>query len=515
MNNIKLLDCTLRDGGYYTDWDFDKNLVIDYCRAMEELPIDYVEVGYRSIPLNGYLGEYFYCPDYVLKELKGLMPSKKLAVILNEKDIRAEHVTEILTSCLPYIALIRIAVDPKNFERAIILAEAVKKLGFEVAFNVMYMSSWKEDTSFLNLLEGTEETIDYFYMVDSFGGVLPNDVKDIINLVKPKTNIPLGFHGHNNLEMALANTLTSIDEGCAIVDATITGMGRGAGNLKTELLLTYLSSHKNLDVSFDSLSTCVADFENLKKRHNWGTSLPYMVSGANSLPQKEVMDWVSNISFSLNSIVRALNNQKDNVSDNVKLPVFEVSESYNRVVIIGGGVGAVKHSKAVVEYINNNIEDVCLIHSSSKNAIHYKEIDVLQYFCLVGNEGHRLNKVYNGSPDSKVYKCILPPYPRKMGTFIPRAVEDRAYELCSVNFTNKHKDSLFTLALETALQLKCTEIYLVGFDGYQEGMGNKERGLAKENEYLIKKILDLSVKISAITPTVYEEPQTSVYKLLI
>ena len=72
MDNIKLLDCTLRDGGYYTDWDFDKNLVIDYCRAMEELPIDYVEVGYRSIPLNGYLGEYFYCPDYVLKELKGL-----------------------------------------------------------------------------------------------------------------------------------------------------------------------------------------------------------------------------------------------------------------------------------------------------------------------------------------------------------------------------------------------------------------------------------------------------------
>ena len=102
-----------------------------------------------------------------------------------------------------------------------------------------------------------------------------------------------------------------------------------------------------------------------------------------------------------------------------------------------------------------------------------------------------------------------------MGTFIPRAVEDRAYELCSVNFTKKHKDSLFTLALETALQLKCTEIYLVGFDGYQEGMGNKERGLAKENEYLIKKILDLPVKISAITPTVYEVPQTSVYKLLI
>ena len=67
---FKILDCTLRDGGYYTNWDFDKDLVINYSKVMESLPIDYVEVGYRSIPLSGYLGEYFYCPNYVLKELK-------------------------------------------------------------------------------------------------------------------------------------------------------------------------------------------------------------------------------------------------------------------------------------------------------------------------------------------------------------------------------------------------------------------------------------------------------------
>ena len=209
MNNIKLLDCTLRDGGYYTDWNFEDTTVEVYAEAMESLPIDYVEVGYRSIPMEGYLGKYFYCPEYVLKRLKELMPSKELTIILNEKDIRPSHIKEgLLSPCKSYVSMIRIAIDPKNMERAIELAKEVKKEGFKVAFNVMYMSNWKADSSFLNNLKGLEIVIDYFYMVDSYGGVMPEDVKETIQLVKSKTNVPLGFHGHDNLEMGLINTIT-------------------------------------------------------------------------------------------------------------------------------------------------------------------------------------------------------------------------------------------------------------------------------------------------------------------
>ena len=178
MNNIKLLDCTLRDGGYYTDWNFEDTTVEVYAEAMESLPIDYVEVGYRSIPMEGYLGKYFYCPEYVLKRLKELMPSKELTIILNEKDIRPSHIKEgLLSPCKSYVSMIRIAIDPKNMERAIELAKEVKKEGFKVAFNVMYMSNWKADSSFLNNLKGLEIVIDYFYMVDSYGGVMPGSTK--------------------------------------------------------------------------------------------------------------------------------------------------------------------------------------------------------------------------------------------------------------------------------------------------------------------------------------------------
>ena len=512
---LKLLDCTLRDGGYYTNWDFDQNLIVDYAKSMEELPIDYIEVGYRSIPLKGYLGKYFYCPIYVLKELKSLMPSKKLVIILNEKDIRPEHLDELLTPIKPYITLVRIAVDPKNFERAVNLAKGVKAIGFEVAFNVMYMSNWKKDPSFLELLKGLDETLDYFYMVDSFGGILPNEVEEITQLVKSKTNISLGFHGHDNLNMGLINSITALNNGCDIIDATITGMGRGAGNLKTELLLTYLDSQNKIELDFNSLVGVVSEFEELRKVHEWGTSLPYMFSGAHSLPQKNVMDWVSKRSYSLNSIIQALYNKKEEIDDNIiKTPKFVADSSIHRAVIIGGGPNASIHSEAVKEFINLKNDNTCIIHSSAKNASYYKNIDVKQYFCLVGNEGYRLNKVFNENLNDIVYKCILPSFPRKMGTFIPNQVKNRTYELDTIIFSDKYLDSHFAIALQTCIQLGCKDVYLVGFDGYSNNISNKELELSDENNYLIDKFKDTHINLISLTETKYDVNVQTIYKFI-
>src|SRR5690606_27561615 len=140
--NFKLLDCTLRDGGYYTNWDFNPELVDTYIESMNHLPIEYLEVGYRSPLLNGYFGEYFYLPTYVMQRLRKAS-NKKLVVILNEKDIRPEMVEKLLSACKGNIDMIRLAIDPQNLTRAIELAKMVRSMGFEVGFNVMYMSKWK------------------------------------------------------------------------------------------------------------------------------------------------------------------------------------------------------------------------------------------------------------------------------------------------------------------------------------------------------------------------------------
>lgn len=500
---MKILDCTLRDGGYYTNWDFDKSVVNTYLESCNHLPIEYLEVGYRSSPMNDYLGEYFYCPIDTLKHLKSIS-NKKLAIILNEKDVRAEHAEKLLKPIVGYVDMIRMAIDPANFERALVLAKEVKRLGFEVAFNVMYMSTWSDNKDFLELIPQVNGIADYFYMVDSFGGVYPNEVKEIISLVRSKTNVKLGFHGHNNLEMALANTLTAIDEGVDIVDATITGMGRGAGNLKTELLLTVLNAKGVLDFPYNELSKTVDDFIELQSHYEWGTNLPYMVSGANSLPQKQVMEWVSKRYFSFNSIIRALTNQSKGVDDNRNLPkiVFEKNNRYKGALIVGGGPTAMNHSEAIDQFLIQN-PDIVIIHASSRNAMCFTKVPNDQYFCLVGNEGHRLEEVF-GDLSNVTGKCILPPYPRKMGTYIPNKLEDNAYELKEVSFTDKLKDTHTAIALETARELGLNKIYIVGYDGYAgASMGQKEQELFVENEYLFEKAKASGLGLISLTASSY------------
>ena len=502
---MKILDCTLRDGGYYTNWDFDKKLVQTYIEAFNELPVEYLEIGYRSIPLEGYLGEYFYLPLYVLQQIK-LQTNKKLVVIFNEKDIRANDVHELLTPCVGFVDMVRIAIDPKNIQRAIILAKEIKKLGFQVGFNVMYMSAWKEQKDFLEFLPEVKGVADYFYMVDSYGGVYPEDVKEIYNLVKSYVDVPIGFHGHNNLELALINTLTAIECGAEMVDATVMGMGRGAGNLKIELLLTALNAKGKLKFDFNSLSKVVDAFEMLHKKYEWGTNLPYMFSGAHSLPQKEVMDWVGKRYYSFNSIIRALDNQSKGKVDNDQLPFLNLDSGIRqgKVLIVGGGPSVTLHKEAIIAFLAKE-PDMIVIHASAKNAMSYKSLENRQIFCLVGNEGHRMEEVFSGAlPDTAI--SVLPPFPRKMGTYIPSNLMNRSFELEKVNFCNRFQDSHTAIALQTALEVGASVVYIIGYDGYDSAeVKTKEHELFIENEFLFSAFKATGINLISLTNTKYEE----------
>lgn len=383
---FKILDCTLRDGGYYTNWDFSPEVIDAYIQAMNQLPIDYLEIGYRNIPSKVYLGKLGYSPVSVLRHLRA-MCAKKLVVMLNEKDVRSTNLKYLLIPIQGLVDMVRIAIDPNNFDRALTLAQEIKSMGFEVGFNVMYMSKWHEYKNFLSKLNKLDSIVDLFCMVDSFGGVTPKDVQEIFQIVKSNTSCPIGFHGHNNLQMGLINTLTAIDCGIDYVDATILGMGRGAGNLNMELLLTCLNK-RGLDVDFNVLGDVITAFQPLYEQYKWGTNLPYMISGANSIPQKEVMEWATNRTYSFNSIVRALNNKKNNVKDNARYPLLR-AQTVSKVLIVGGGNSNTEHFDAIREYILLN-PNMPLIFVTSRYASYYNDLPNQKLYCLVGNEAKRL-----------------------------------------------------------------------------------------------------------------------------
>ncbi|OGJ49671.1 hypothetical protein A2335_00765, partial [Candidatus Peregrinibacteria bacterium RIFOXYB2_FULL_32_7] len=125
-----------------------------------------------------------------------------------------------------------------------------------------------------------DSRVDMVTLADSYGGLLPNDVEHLVKLFKKGTGKMVGFHAHNNLQLAFANTIRAVEAGAGIVDASIYGMGRGAGNLPLEVLLSYIRHHENEYVNMVHLLEIIEqEFIDLKKKIGWGYNLHYMLSG--------------------------------------------------------------------------------------------------------------------------------------------------------------------------------------------------------------------------------------------
>lgn len=509
--SIKLLDCTLRDGGYYTKWDFSPEIITSYLEAMNHLPIDYIEIGYRNKTSKEYLGKFGYTPVTELKKIRE-KSEKKLVIMLNEKSINLADLDALVKPLVGLVDMIRIAVDPLNFDRAVVLAKAVKSYGFEVGFNVMYMSTWLRSQSFIDNLSQINDIVDLFCMVDSYGGTFPSEVKSVINEVRNHTTCCIGFHGHDNLNLSLINTLTAIQCGVDFVDATILGMGRGAGNLKMELLLTMLNK-EGIDVDFNVLGDVVSAFKPLLDKYQWGTQLPYMISGANSIPQKEVMELVTNRVYSFNSVVRSLQNRKDNLKDNAKFPLLK-SEKYETVLIVGGGSSPEEHLEGIMDFLKS-CKNTAIVFATTRHAGLFIDISVPKFYCLLGREAKRMCKTvpeegYDG-------RCVLPPYPRKLGTDVPKYAKESTYELPEIVFTKEFQDSCTTLAIQTAINISKGEIYIVGYDGYPGSiLSEKEVALSNENMRLFTDFEQYTGrKMKSLTPSLYPELEVdSIYQYL-
>jgi 4-hydroxy 2-oxovalerate aldolase len=497
---MRLLDCTLRDGGYYTNWDFEEELVQSYCNNINKLPIEYIEVGYRSKLKDEYLGEYFYLPISTLKIIKKYS-NKKLAIMLNAKDCQSKDLKRLLADIKKYVSLVRIATDPKKIEFSIELAKEIKSLGYEVAINVMYISNIDKNHKFFNFLEGIEKQINTLNLVDSYGSIYPTELELLIKKVQNKTDITLGFHGHNNLELAFINTLKAIECGIEFIDSTILGMGRGAGNLKTELILTYLKSKKNIEVDLNALSKLTELFIPLQEKYKWGINLPYIVSGSYSLAQKDVMDALEINRYSLSGIVNQL--KHDNIT---KLQTFNENNIFDSCLVVGGGQSVKKHLSAIKEFLNAH-KKCLIIYATSKYIKDFEGIKNTKYFAVSGDE---LLKIDN---TTYVDKYILEPSPRKVNTQINDMLN--FFELKQIQFIDNYYDAPLTIGLQVSLSINVKNIYLVGFDGYGELKNKKELYLMHENQEIINNFISKKELLS-LTPTKYKNiKQKSIYGLIV
>lgn len=280
LSNLEILDCTIRDGGYLNNWHFDKKLVREVYRAVSKSGVDYVEIGYMGTEKyfdKEKLGLWRFSPEEDIREVISNIHGAKLAIMADYGKIDLEDFCDAADSV---ITMVRLAAHKDKMKEALVLLDKIKKKGFNISLNAMGYATYslKERNEMLKMLKDTE--IDYVYVADSYGSMLPEHIKDIFDPLMglPKTKI--GFHPHNNLQMAFANTLEAIRCGVDIIDSTVYGMGRGAGNLPTEIIVSYMENLGYAKYNAIPLLNIIDRyFTAMQKENSWGYQLSYMLSG--------------------------------------------------------------------------------------------------------------------------------------------------------------------------------------------------------------------------------------------
>ena len=514
----KFLDCTFRDGGYYTNWDFDRRVTAAYLEGISLLPIETVEIGYLNGPREGYYGQYYFLSTPMVERIRELLaPKQRLSVMIDAKSHRPEKLASIVSGMSGKVDLVRIAVAPTDLSHGLALATRLCELGFDVGVNVMHLSRFSGDETRLAELAMFTGVASIVALVDSFGACEPHEVRSAVQRLRellPETAI--GFHGHDNLGLAFANSLAAIDAGASVIDGTISGMGRGAGNTRMEMLLIREAARSDSPLNFDALTSVVDTFEDLRNRYRWGTNLPYMISGASDLPQGDVMNWVGKNRYSVVSIVRALHGEGVGALDTRNFePLAREADlsSASEVLIVGGGPSVSEHIGGISEFIR--LERVTVIHSN------FQHLDILDRFgdaqliCLAGDGVTRLPP---RATRLSVSAFIVPEPPRvaesvpdgdatSIVQVAPFAVDEVVERLGPVSDIGP-----LALGLGAALALGATRISLVGFDGYEDAT-LAQQALVRETQLMLDTFRQRhpDLVISSLTPSEFDVPKASVY----
>lgn len=199
----------------------------------------------------------------------------------------------------------------------------------------------------------------------------------------------------------------------------------------------------------------------------------------------------------------------------LRYPQFQPVEA-DEVMVVGGGNSSIAHLEAIKEFILHH-PLMPIIFVTARHVAHFKEIANLKYYCLVGNEAKRMMK--NLKAEEYEGTCILPPYPRMMGTEVPIYAAGSTFELQEITFTDHYSDSCTTLALSMALCMKASNVYVVGYDGYKgEILSEKEMDLSNENRFLFEtfqKEYGDKVNLVSLTPSLYKSLKVeSIYQNL-
>jgi len=531
--NIKILDCTLRDGGYYNNWDFEENVFNRYLSCMENSTIDVVELGFRFPSKSIFMGPFAYTTDDFLNTIN-LPENITYAVMINGKDFLGEpnNSKRLINQYFQIkdkskISLVRIAINFDNVKKIKIITKIIKDLGYQVGVNMMQSHNKDEKKYIKTAIEIDKwNSVDVLYFADSLGNMSPNDVKKICKSIKMGWKGPLGIHTHNNKNLALINSLTAIKNDASWCDGTVTGMGRGAGNVSTESLILEMSRLGYHNGSAKRLQPTIEDFSKLKNKHNWGSNLYYHYAANHGIHPTFVQSLLDDRRYDNQQVLSALEflADRDSTSYSTKAVRQAIYGNHEDVLgtwdasgwlknkealIVGAGPSVKKYNEGILSYIKRESPEVLFL-----NINRYLPNKIAKA-TIVSHETRALF-------DSQHYSNLNHPIILPEGRLAP-LIKDKLYNIEILDYGLTLEKGSFVIepnncriewplaaayAIAIATQAGATKISLVGFDGFTADDPRQEEMNEVFNKYLS---IDDSIPIVSLTPTTYNIERSSIY----
>lgn len=537
MQNSRVihLDCTLRDGGYYNNWDFSVDLIEEYLIAVKSAGIDVAEIGFRFWSNNGFKGGCAYATDEFL-EMLDIPDGLTIAVMLNAADIcvngtldmgRLKKLVLQRAEDSP-VDMVRIASHGHEFRATLEACKWLKKRGYTVGANIMQISEYTEAEIKDFALLAADYPLEVLYFADSLGSLTPDKISDVINTLRLHWSGAIGIHAHDNLMMALANSLQALQDGAVWIDSTITGMGRGPGNLRTEEFILETETREGATYSLLPLLRLVRTvFNPLKIKHGWGTNPFYYMAGKYSIHPTYIQEILKDTQYDEEDILSVINHLKSIDGARFDFNTLESAKNFyegpprgtwapnsvlknKKVLLIGTGPSVEMHIKAIEAYIKREQPIVLVV-----NTPQYIASDLIHYRIAC----HPIRLLADANKHLELSQPLITPW-----SMLPQTVQGvlGQKKICDYGLGIQAEQFVFhemsciapssnilAYALSVIHSGQAKEIILAGFDGYPR---------KSERNQEVDKIFNLfrqasDIDLYSITPTIYETKQKSVYAI--
>lgn len=532
---MKVLDCTLRDGGYYNNWSFPPDVVEEYLSSMAASGVDIVELGLRSLFINGFKGASGYTTDSYLDSLD-LPESLKVAVMVNASElVDGKALDETMQALFPRSAVnskvdvVRVACHVHEFKKALRAVPWLKERGYQVGFNLMQVA----DRSQAEIEELAESAsgfdIDALYFADSMGSMKPADCVRIVSWLRSHWKGELGIHTHDNMGLALSNTLAALENGVTWLDATVTGMGRGPGNARTEELVIEISERRGRKANLIPLMSLIRRyFQPLKNQCGWGSNPYYYLSGKYGIHPTYIQEMLGDSRYDEEDILAVIEHLRAEGGSKFSANALGTARQFyssapkgtwspgevlegRDVLLLGAGPGVANHREALQRFIEHR-KPVVLALNTQENLD--PELVDFRVAC------HPVRLLADCEAHVKLPHPLITPY-----TMLPEevkgalagkdvldyglSVQEGCFEF-SDDYCKAPSSLVVAYALSVASSGKANRVVLAGFDGY-----GADDPRSQEMQSLLEQYqeADGALPLVSITPTRYGIHTESVYAL--